>query len=426
MSDDPYLDTRNPCYLDRLVRGQIADISEDIGRLSINIIDSSPGYEQVTVPTLWFSANAKNDVDGNPIVGSLKTAWGRYMPLGSEIVDIAYRNDCTAAIVGYNATADENRSTGWSVLKKLQENNVSGYSSFKQLKRGEFDFKSSGDAYIYGSAGGTLLLAGGVATIKLDKQSYRITTTSSEIHNITGGGTTELRLGTVFRLTPPNIVESPQSVVPLAPPYLEFMVDVNNPIAGYKSPQSRAKLHFGDILLPIVNTPEFSLKTGLPLRGKISIGDAADALEVFGLQIDNTGNVIWLQSQTGILAGLDMTMFQWKALTTTNIDFTAGAKFSITSPMILLGGVTAIHPLILSTPYRAAEDVLFNSLQAYLIAIATAFTTAGSDSVLAALCSQAAGAFAGAGAALSAAVPVSFTTFTVASPSYLSLVSKTV
>lgn len=277
----PYEDVRNhERYHSRLVRGQIRSVNTDDGIATVDTIDVV-GTRQITVPPLWFSATGRT------------SAWGRYMPMGDEVVDVAYRNDDTAVINNYDATATQDRSAGWSFLRTLKEaGNVPGIAVFRNLKRGEWDFKSSGDAYIHGSNQGTLTLAGGQAFIKLDKLNYRMESRSSEFHQ--NSETAETRFGTVFRKAlPTDLAESPVS----SGVFKEFLVDVNFPLpTGTPSVQSRAKLHFGDILDNTTLTPVLG-KFGAPLRARISLGNTADLLEVFKLEIDALGNVDWVQSQ---------------------------------------------------------------------------------------------------------------------------------
>lgn len=314
-------------YHSRLVRGKITDVNANDGSIQVQT-DELIGGRSLTVPTIWFSARGR------------QSAWGRYMPLGNENVEIAYRNDDSAVVVGYNANAPKDKNlAGWPVLREFEENQTTGFATFKKLKRGEFDFKSSGDAYIYGSSGGSLLLAGGQAFIKLDKNLYKIDSKAACYSFLSE--TSNLRFGTVYRkLLPTDPAESP--VQPGT--FKEFLVDVNQAVAGIAAPQSKAKFHFGDILDSLTNVPEVSSSSGLPLRGRISLGDAANALEVFGLEIDQTGNVVWRQS-TGALLGLD--------LSAQSISFNAPLSIKI-------GSTSASEPLVLGTALSTALTALIN------------------------------------------------------------------
>ncbi len=282
-----YNDHRNhEQYHNRFVRGQITSVTPEDGKAQVSTVELM-GTRDVTVPVLWFSANGSN------------SSWGRFMPFGNENVEIAYRNDDSPVIVGYNANSPRTKGeAGWPVLREFQEaGDVPGFQTFRPLARGEFDFKSSGDAYILGTQGGSLLLAGGQAFIRLDKQNFRARYKAA-LHQMTAEETSEMRFGTVYRkLFPSDVDEVPVN----QGAFKEFLVDVNQPLpSGTPSPQSRAKIHFGDILDPSTNVPETSADTGQPLRGRISIGDAVDAQEVFKLEIDQLGNIIWDQNAIGV------------------------------------------------------------------------------------------------------------------------------
>jgi len=297
-----YMGTRDGArYLSRIVRGKLASIDPPNGKGQVNTLEVH-GTRNITVPPLWFSGKGR------------QSAWGRYMPFGGENVHVAYRNDDSPIIMGYdiNASGEELPQEGWQQLKKFADDGIAGFAVFRELRPGEFDFKSSGDAYIHGSNQGTLYLSGGQAFIKLNKQAYRLESKASEYHY--SSETAEMRFGTVFRKkVPTDQDETPAS----SGIYKEFLVDVNFPLpTGTPSVQSRAKIHFGDIL-DSTNIPELG-PSGFPLRGKISLGDGADALEVFSLLIDNLGNVNIEQSQPA-------TYVQWKTdQTSVDIDGASG------------------------------------------------------------------------------------------------------
>jgi len=268
-------------YFSRIVRGKLTSVDNSIGKCQVNTLEIY-GTRDVTIPPLWFSGQGR------------KTAWGRYMPFGNEDVHVAYRNDDTAVILGYDIkNSGEQPDEGYAFLKQLADEGKAGYAVFRELKPGEFDYKSSGDAYIHGSDQGTLYLAGGQAFIKLDKQSYRLESKAAEYHY--SSESAQMRFGTVFRKE--NVTD--QSETPTSSGlYKEYLVDVNFPSpAGTPGIQSRAKLHMGDIL-DSTNTPEDG-PSGNPLRFRLSLGDGSDSTEIFSLLIDNSGNVHWVQSETG-------------------------------------------------------------------------------------------------------------------------------
>lgn len=289
-----FMGTRDgPRYLSRIVRGQFASVDPPNGKAQISTLEVHSSAD-VTVPSLWFSGKGR------------QSAWGRYMPFGGENIHIAYRNNDSPVVVGYdmNAGGEEQPQEGWQQLKKFADDGIAGFAVFRELRPGEFDFKSSGDAYIHGSNQGTLYLSGGQAFIKLNKQAYRLESKASEYHYLSE--TSEMRFGTVFRKEKSTDQdETPAS----AGIFKEFLVDINFPLPiGTPSSQSRAKIHFGDIL-DSSNIQELS-PNGFPLRTRISLGDGSDTIEVFSLLIDNMGNINIEQSQASSIV-------QWKTDQTT-------------------------------------------------------------------------------------------------------------
>lgn len=306
-------------YLSRIVRGQLSSVDPPNGKAQVNTVEVL-STRNVTVPALWFSGRGR------------QSAWGRYMPFGGENVFVGYKNDDSPVVTGYDINAGgEQPQEGYQQLKKFADDKVVGYANFRELRPGEFDFKSSGDAYMHGSNQGTLYLAGGQAFIRLDKQAYRLESKASEYHY--SSETAQIRFGTVFRkTTPADSAESPVS----NGTFKEFLTDVNFPLpSGTPSPQSRAKLHMGDVLDPSTNVPETG-PFGAPLRMRLSIGDGADVAEAFSLLIDNLGNIEWLQNNTGT-TGLKATAnkFIFLPTTTFNVGADAPADFAALANKVL-------------------------------------------------------------------------------------------
>jgi len=308
-------------YLNRPERGIISSVNTEEGKLQI-FGDTIIGKRDVTAPVLWLSINGR------------QSAWGRYMPMGNERVHMAYRNDNTAIFYGYDATLTKDDRPGWTELSQAyKEKNVPGFSTFKVLKRGEFDFKSSGNAYIFGSNAGTLLLAGGQSFIKLDGQAYRMESKASEFHQTSDA--CETRCGTIFRKLKPT--DFSEGVV--NPGGKEFLINLNdaNPATGAPlTGQPKAKLHFGDIVNDTTLVAEIG-EFGSNLRGLISLGDSTSTTEIFRFEVDQLGNVSWTQGNTGT-SGFKMRAQAF------DMEATQDARFN--GNTITLGKVGANEPLV--------------------------------------------------------------------------------
>jgi hypothetical protein len=408
---DIYNQTRDHArYLSRVVSGQISDVTPGDGKVTVSSLREAGSFP-VTISPLWFSATPSSPITAANPNPPPKTAWGRYMPMGNEHVEIGYHNDDTPYILGYNITATEDESrAGYPALRKLQEQGAVGYAGFRRLKPGEFDFKSVGDAYMHGSAFGTMFIAGGQAFIRLDKQAYRIDSKASEYKFISD--TSELRVGTVFRkVNPTDAVETAVPPTGTNISFKEFLVDLNDSIAGFAAPQSKLKIHGGDILTS-TNTPELS-SSGAPLRFRMSVGDVANATEAFKLEIDALGNIVWDQNITG-LNGLSMSMFKLELNTNSTIlmeavaqadynapitNIGASAICTINSPAIFLGG-TSIESVIKGVSFGGAFTAHLTQEIGLMATTGAALSAAAADPVLAALMPVAATSLATAGATL--------------------------
>jgi hypothetical protein len=186
------------------------------------------------IPWIWCSF---------PNSDPYTSSWGRYSPYKDDRVKIVYDYDNTPYIVGYDIIApnDENfnkkQYEGYSLISDIASER---YPLFKELNPGEFDFKSSGDAYIYGSDSGLLFFGAGVSSISLNKPIKNIAY-NSYLHKFSST-TSYLRFGQVRRTLPGTATEEPESflpdpsvpVSPWNPTYngTEFNLHISNPING--------------------------------------------------------------------------------------------------------------------------------------------------------------------------------------------------
>jgi len=345
-------------YLSRIVRGQISStsVNPDANTTNNNKSNTNTAINNGIVAVDTIDVVATRHATVTPIwfsISNNQSSWGRFQPGGGEFVHVAYRNDNTAVIVGYDMTASGD-GVGYAELNKMQQQGINGMATWKQLNPLEFDFKSGGDAYIYGSNRGTLLLAGGQAFIKLDKQAYRIDTKAAHMKQTANAATT--RFGVVYRNNlPSDIQETPTASGSL----LEYLVNLNKitPL-GTTSPQSRSLIQFGDVYdfsyppRPIPGTANGV--TPSPLRGLISIGDVTDFVEVSRIELDVAGNVSIVKA------------------TTVNFDATASAR--INASHITIGSATSNQPLVLGTELVS----YLTALESGLAAVATALSNPSS------------------------------------------------
>jgi hypothetical protein len=172
----------------RTLRAQVTDVDSVNGFVIMNLDGSPAGGKYATVNPLWLSF---------PRYGG--AAWGRFMPQRSDIVKVSFDYDDAPRIVGYDVAATTSSvadgRSGWPTLNSLYEQasedptkkveitdhegnttkvSIAKYAQFAPLNPGEYDFMSSGGAYIHGDNAGRLYMAGGAVSIALSKNSMLI------------------------------------------------------------------------------------------------------------------------------------------------------------------------------------------------------------------------------------------------------------
>lgn len=393
----------------RTIRAQVTKVIYKDGYVEMTY-ESLPGGSKVaTVPPLWMSFP-------KPSVGG--PAWGRFMPQESDIVKVSFDYNDEPRIVGYDVIAFDKAIAygyaGWPKLKDQNDKYVAGnksrpqFANFTALEPGEYDFMSSGGAYIYGNKSGRLYMMGGGVSIALTKNENSITTVASLA--IGKSADSEIRFGQVRR---PVAGLEKTLVADATGAYKEFNVLVNGPT---KIPLASVKM--GNVAG--LATVDMSSK-GQPLRYSLETNADATPLPTFSMKVDSAGNTE--------LAG------KTASLSTEYVDATmkATASHTVESPNIKLGGTGSNNPLLLTTVYGPAEQQVItqlatqvSALQAQVTAITIAMT-AYTAAVSLAYPPAAAGATAWAAAlvpitaglaAVTANVQAAATTFTSNYPNY--------
>lgn len=330
--------------LNRTIRAQVSEIDEKNG-LAILTYESVPsGGKYVTISPLWMSF--PNDaVSSGP-------SWGRYMPQRSDLVRVAFDYDDRPYIVGYDIIANDPRVgdglSGWPRLNTQYEAakgnedtqaNRAKFAKFIPLNPGEYDFMSSGGAYIYGNNRGRLYMAGGSVSLSLIKNDLRMSSRAQLFtHN---ADDCELRFGQVRREI--NNIESP---ITGSETFKEFNVTLKNTaVAGTFTNLSSLKI--GNVAND-QGIPELS-SIGQPLR--YAYRGYNNGAETFSMTIDQLGN-------------LDIS------------GPSASTGFSLTSPKVYLGGsaLTAVHPLFRTLQYQTAEVTFATNLAAQVTALSAQVT----------------------------------------------------
>lgn len=427
------IDQRN--VLNRTIRAQVSTVDAENGFVVLTYENLPSGGKYATVQPLWMSfPDAK--------IGA--PAWGRFIPQQGDLVRISFDYDDRPVILGHDITAA--RSTvadglsGWPLLneeyKKARGPDAPAdrakFAQFTPLKPGEYDFMSSGGAYVYGNNRGRLYLAGGNVSITLVKNDLRISQRAQLLSH--SADDCELRFGQVRRNDPADQLEKKVSSDSNGL-FKEFAVVLKKTIsAGTTANLTTLKL--GNVVDD----------TGSVLSGvnpyRLYYQSFIDAgTESLKMTIDNLGNWDVLaptEATTGVT--FDFSAGDWttkfKTATHTNSD-----KTSIDSPNINLGAIDATEHLILGDKYRSAEETMIKDLADQLKNLADAVSTF--CTTIAPTCASAVTTSPGspiasviaigtatiplniATQAVKAQAPIVATTFTSKYSTYLSEISKT-
>jgi len=371
---------------DRTIRAQITGVDSTNGYAIITYAGLPSGGKFATVAPLWLSVP-------NPIVGG--PAWGRFMPQQSDVVKVAFDFDDTPRIVGFDVAAGKqgiaDANAGWPQLNDLYNDAVSTGSQarnpsmrqFTPLFPGEYDFMSSGGAYIYGNKRGRLYLAGGSVSVSVIKNEMRISMSAQLTSSVSE--TSEFKFGQVRRLDPTDQTEKTVAI-DAGGKFKEFRVKLQTATAPSAS-LSLAKLQLGNVVTDS-GALDMSPVSNQPMRYSQKAYDISGN-EVYHSAVDFLGNWDTVANTAATGWNLKFPAGNWNTQfvsvtdqrTSTTVNSTASwqlnssavtiqsAATSIAGPQ---GAPPAIHPFILSNTYSANEITFTTGISSQLAILAGA------------------------------------------------------
>lgn len=326
--------------------GQI--LSVDPGRGTCKVaVHGTPQEFTAVIPTQAISLNQAN---------GFKSSWQRYMPQRYSFVKIGYGLDNRPQLLGM-ATWGHAGSTngpyiaGYAQVQERANRSEDGLSDFVELQEGEWDMRSSGNAYLHGSNKGRLLLAGGAVRMELRKEEDEFDLRSS-LTRITNGAGSTIRLGTIKRALGPSAFTETE----IDGSTNEYSVRVET--GGLASlPMYESRL--GDVRNSF-GVPEIGIA---PLRARYSYYDVSGLVKAFEATVDQLGNVdavhgpiatsgLSLSGTTGSL-NTQYLNTEINSFVTTTISSTARTTVSSLNPIggIAIGSDAATNRMILSTVF---------------------------------------------------------------------------
>lgn len=324
--------------LNRTIRAQVTNVDSKNGFVKLTYDGLPSGGRHATIEPLWMSFPSS----GRP-------AWGRFIPQESDMVKVTFDYDDYAKITGYDVVANRadiaDGRSGWPELAAQYEKFISGenddrpqFANFISLNPGEYDFMSSGGAYIYGNNAGRLYMAGGPVSISIIKNEMRILSRSQLSTTIADDS--EMRFGQVRRAD----AQGNEKVI--SSDTNGALKEFNVSVAASSPKATLGVFKLGNV---VDDTAEVQSSQGNPLRMLLQVYTDASS-KTYEMSVDKLGNMSIESSSAEFIMNYN------------KYKFTAAQEFVVSSPTIKLGGDDSSHPLILSNTYQSAETQMLSQM----------------------------------------------------------------
>jgi hypothetical protein len=330
----------NAAHYSRIHIAQITQIEELQGRFKAIIIGS--GSPVTCALPAWLSQRSSS------------SAWMRLGYAEGDMVYIGYTQSLLPVCLGPatfgalpNATNPDGTyaalTDGLGVALARNALNVPGFRQLTPLKRGEFDIHASGGGYIYGTAGGALILGSGIPTLTFDKSTNEIDGSTGRFR-VSGAGGSLLRVGQV------------KAALPVPPFGLTFP---ETPITGL----SEAAVIVNDDPGTGIGLPRYALRVGNPITG-LGIPEVRNAAPARVVEeVYDTAGVLVVAERSVTATGI--------------VEQSAAVSNILSSSVrVALGTSTAVHPLA----YGDAVLTALTNIASALTAVATALPIAAGPS----------------------------------------------
>ena len=246
----------------------------------IDSIDTKNGTAIITLED--FVGSRSSVVLSCDYISSVGPGWFRFMPSKGDKVLCGFRPNNEIEILRY-------KTISYPQFAQFAEDANPPFV-FRELKSGEFEIMSVGYAEIWGSKLGKLHLAGGLATIDLDRDSAQISH-SAALHYL-NSDTSEFRFGSIRRTNPFKTAPDTSQVAP-GVANKEYKVTLLQNISGvYKTLYDATIGKVMDyVAAPIAGlfTPRLHSTTGQALSADINIF-TVDGVQKVRIQVDEMGN----------------------------------------------------------------------------------------------------------------------------------------
>lgn len=337
----------------RIHVGQVVHVDEEAGTVDVHI----SGLSEIVRCVIAL---------GGISVQGAHSSWMRYMPQVHDFVKVGFGPDnvpeCLGAATWGHKVTTTSRSRGlnrdgYLAVSTAAEDRPAGLGPFRVLEQGEWDMRSSGGAYIWGSRAGTLLLSAGPIATEVDREAREVRSTTPHTR-ITDDGC-DLRFGDVKRTVPPDFAPRTVASNPTgaaAPKEWRVEVGKATPVGAYLT---FYRDEGGDIR-DSLGLPELHSQSEFPLRYRKTTYDPTGLFETFTFEVDTAGNVNMEQVATALPSGFRIKGTQVKI----------ESHIPTTLPAIYVGS-NATDPYLLTTVWTPARATMNTAIIAAHSAHAT-------------------------------------------------------
>lgn len=331
-------------FHNRVHIGQITGVRADDGLITVRL--TTGAVHKMPIPVYGFSMPLAR-ADGQVLRSGTRASWMRYMPQVGDFVKVAYGPDNRPEVISAATWGDlpsevgpQGQLGGYAQYSRARDRGEPGMEVFFKLNPGEWDMRSSGNAYIRGGQFGTLSLAGGGVSVFLRKEQEQFDARAGRFEFDSTGA--RMRLGDVKRQLSSGFQEDQ-----VQGSGKEFELQVNHQAAPSPAPPLEFyEFRAGD-LRDSAGVVETGVSGPLRLRERVLDGAAQAGQPVpYVREIDALGNVTETLATTATshqITGSALAEFS----RTGYLSMTHEAATSITlaSARVALGSATASQPV---------------------------------------------------------------------------------
>jgi hypothetical protein len=345
-------------------RARVVDVQIQQGTVSVEL-EGHPTSRKVLFPLLGLSMPPKQGEDDKFYK---KSSWGRYIPQKNDFILVAFDSNGDLHSLGYSAVYYD----GFGIYEDQNEDKggigwdeVSG----KNLKPGDWDFKSARDCNLY--LGNKAFIKSGPLNTTWDKSLNEVSTKSGLIKE-NFGEASESRRGVARRKILPTDAEETEIISLRGTTAQELTNVVNFSMLG--APVELARHSMGDVIDEMTKQLKVGTAAGQPVRIYEACNDTTGFLTVHEKEIDVLGNVKELSLQA--------TIYQWDTLLanwtinnlTTTINSTTSMTFTTPSCVVNSANIQLGSPAAVSFALKGTEFV--SAMNTFLTTMIATCTTA--------------------------------------------------